>query len=96
MLCAVNFQNTMVEEMFYVKNDERMSKVKSFIRENMPTARFKSNPYKYSNGKWEFNISYEIGDMNKLSILLNDFYNEDNHKLIKKESLWERFLAWAF
>jgi len=86
----------MVEETFYVKNDKRMSKVKSFIRKNMPTARFKSNPYKYSNGKWEFNISYEITDINKLSILLNEFYYEDNPKHIKKESLLERFLAWAF
>jgi len=93
LLCAVKFSQ-MVEETFYVANDERMNKVKTFIRQNMPTARFKSNPYKYSNGKWEFHISYEIADMNKLSVLLNEFYNEDNPPLPKKESLWQRILGW--
>lgn len=82
----------MIEETFYVANDERMNKVKKFIRQNMPTARFKSNPYKYSNEKWEFNISYGLPDMNKLSVLLNEFYNEDNPP--KTESLWQRILGW--
>lgn len=84
----------MVEETFYVANDERMNKVKSFIRQNMPTARFKSNPYKYSNGKWEFNISYELPDMNKLSVLLNEFYVEDNPPAPQRKSLWQRILGW--
>jgi len=84
----------MVEETFYVANDERMNKVKSFIRQNMPTARFKSNPYKYSNGKWEFNISYELPDMNKLSVLLNEFYVEDNLFILKRKNLLQRVLGW--
>jgi hypothetical protein len=71
-----------------------MNKVKSFIRQNMPTARFKSNPYKYSNGKWEFNISYELPDMNKLSVLLNEFYVEDNLFILKRKNLLQRVLGW--
>jgi hypothetical protein len=93
LLCAVKFSQ-MVEETFYVANDERMNKVKNFIRQNMPTARFKNNPYKYSNGKWEFNISYELPDMNKLSILLNEFYVEDSPPLAPKKRLWQRILGW--
>jgi len=84
----------MVEETFYVANDERMDKVKTFIRQNMPTARFKNNPYKYSNGKWEFNISYEMPDMNKLSKLLNEFYNDDNPPLPPKKSFWQIIYTW--
>lgn len=83
----------MIEETFYVENDERMIKVKTFIRQNMPTARFKRNPYKYSNGKWEFNISYELPDINKLSKLLNEFYCEDNPPIPPKKSLWQRILS---
>lgn len=86
----------MVEETFYVANDERMNKAKLFIRKNMPTARFKSNPYKYSNGKWEFNISYELPDMNKLSLLLNEFYAEDNPPIPPRKGLWKIILGWFY
>lgn len=68
----------MIEETFYVKSNERYEKVKSFIRTNMPTARFKRNPYLCFDNKWCFDISYEIEDINKLSKLLNEFYYEDN------------------
>ena len=86
----------MVKEKFYVKNDERMIKVKSFIRQHMPTARFITNPYKYSNGKWEFYISYELSDINKLSVLLEEFHNEDNPPAPKKRGLWQRILHWFY
>lgn len=84
----------MVEETFYVANDERMDKVKTFIRQNMPTARFKNNPYRFSSGKWEFNISYEMPDMNKLSTLLNEFHLQDNPPAPPKKSLWNRIVEW--
>lgn len=86
----------MVENTFYVSNDERLTKVKSFIRENMPTARFISNPYRYSNGKWEVKISYEISDINKLDVLLNEFYNEDNPPLPPEKSLWQRLINFIY
>lgn len=80
----------MVGETFIVANKERMNKVKAFIRENMPTARFRQNPYEFSNGKWEIDITYEIEDMNKLSTLLNEFYIEDNPPIPPKEGLLKR------
>ncbi len=56
----------MIEERFYIDDDMKMNEVKTFIRQNMPTARFKCNPYKVFD-KWEVNITYEIEDINKLS-----------------------------
>lgn len=73
----------MIQETFHINSDERYEKVKSFIRTNMPTARFKCNPYKSPNGSWFFNISYEIEDINKLSIFLNELDKEDNKPIEK-------------
>ncbi len=85
----------MVKETFIVENDDRMNKVKTFIRQNMPTARFIQNPYRYSNGKWDFYISYESSDLNKLSKILEEFYLEDNPPPPKKVTLIEKFLKWV-
>lgn len=85
----------MVKETFIVENDDRMNKVKTFIRQNMPTARFIQNPYRYSNGKWDFYISYESSDLNKLSKILEEFYLEDNPPPPKKVTLIKQFLKWV-
>lgn len=85
----------MVKETFIVENDDRMNKVKTFIRQNMPTARFIQNPYRYDNGKWDFYISYESSDLNKLSKILEEFYLEDNPPPPKKVTLIEKFLKWV-
>lgn len=84
----------MITHTFEVKDEERMNIVKIFIRQNMPTARFNSNPYKYSNGRWGFNISYEIEDQNKISVILNNFDLEDNPPVIKKKIFWKRILKY--
>jgi len=86
----------MIEQRFYVSSEERMNTVKTFIRQNMPTARFKSNPYKHTDGTWEFNVSYELSDMDKLTKLLNKFYYEDNPPIPAKKSLWKRIKRWFF
>jgi len=78
----------MIQEKFYVDGDNRFKRVKNFIRWEMPSARFITNPVKYCN-KWEINISYEIEDMNKLSALLNEFYLEDN-PIVTKVNFWKK------
>ncbi len=84
----------MVGEIFYVKK-ERLEEVKKFIREQMPSCRFRSNPYSYDGENYEINITYEIEDMNKLSKLQNKYYEEDNPKIIKP-SLFKRILNFLF
>ncbi len=61
---------------FYI-NEDRIEELKSFIKAELPTARFNHNPYKVND---EFNISLEltVEDGNKLSGLRNNWHNQDN------------------
>lgn len=68
-----------------------MIETKDFIRKNMPSARFLSNPTKYGD-RWEFRISYEIEDVNKLQVLHNKYFDLDNPKIVKKENWFIRLL----
>lgn len=78
----------MVEETFYITTEERMNETKDFICKNMLTARFKRNPTKIFT-IWEFSISYELEDMNKLTTLLNHYHDLDNTIVIKL-TFWEK------
>lgn len=89
-----NIIKKMVSVDFYLKNDERMEKIKLFIRQNMPTARFVRNPYRLHNGTWSVLLFYEIEDINKLNLILEEFYLEDNPLPVKKESVFKRILKW--
>jgi hypothetical protein len=64
-------------EMRFGVSDKRIEPLKSFIRENMLSARFKSL-YKSFGGNWEVYLSCNVQDGNKLSVFLNEFYYEDN------------------
>ena len=74
----------MVQEYFIVNGFNRMLEVKKFIREQMPSARFIHNPENVYDKKYSFDICYEIEDMNKLSNLLNRYFEEDNPKIVKE------------
>ncbi len=61
---------------FYVA-EFRLEELKLFIRSNLPTARFIDNPYKVGN-KYSISLEMEIKDANKLNLLQNKWYDEDN------------------
>lgn len=86
----------MIQYNFYVSNENRMNIVKSFIRKNMPTARFIYNPYKHLDNRWSFYISYEIEDMNKINKILQEFYLEDHPPSIKKENFLKQIIRKAY
>ena len=79
----------MITEHFTIKK-ERYPELKQFIRENMPTVRFLSNPLEIHN-KLTIDISYEIDDINKLHTLTNKWHLEDNPPIEPKQSFWDRF-----
>ena len=76
---------------FYIQ-ENRIEELKSFIRAELPTARFLQNPYKQGS---EFGISLEltVEDGNKLSQLRNNWYNQDNPYKIPKKSWLSRLLS---
>lgn len=82
----------MISETFNVNSLERVELVKDFVRTQMVSARFVCNPLKIGKEKWIFHITYEIEDMNKLSTLLNKFYEEDNPIEKSEEGWFTKFL----
>jgi hypothetical protein len=76
---------------FYIQ-ENRIEELKSFIRAELPTARFLQNPYKQGS---EFSISLEltVEDGNKLSQLINNWYNQDNPYKSPKKSWLSRLLS---
>jgi len=67
---------------FYVK-EERLPELKSFIRNELLTARFESNPQKHGD-KWFIVLTMEVEDGNKLSQFKDKWYKEDNTPKLKK------------
>jgi len=58
-------------------SENRLNELKSFIRKELPSARFKDNPLKVGD-KWIIALNMEIEDSNKLKLLHNKWYEEDN------------------
>lgn len=81
----------MITETFYLDNDDQMQRVQQYIKANMPTARFKGNPARYKSGTWAVCVTYEIDDINKLSVLLRTFELEKASVVTPplKPSLWQ-------
>lgn len=68
---------------FYIK-ESRLDELKKYIRENLPSVRFKHNPLKEGD-KWFIALNLEVEDNNKLSVLQNKWFEEDKPiKPIKK------------
>lgn len=61
---------------FYIK-EERLDELKKFIRTETPSVRFKHNPLKEGN-QWFIAMTLEVEDSNKLNLLFNKWYLEDN------------------
>jgi hypothetical protein len=76
---------------FYIA-ENRLNQLKSFIRAELPTARFKHNPLMIG---MEYSISLDLSveDGNKLSQLREKWYNEDNPPKSPKKSIWKQILS---
>ena len=85
----------MVEQTFNIKT-HRLTELKSFIRTNLPTARFKCNPYEIGDNSTCVALSLEVNDANKLNELFNKWYDIDNPKKIKKRFFSFNFLNRIF
>lgn len=81
----------MITYSFSVKSKKRLIELQSFIRSNMPTARFKGNPYSFwDEEKYDVTLMYEIEDMNKLHVLTNKWYEIDNPRPARKKSFFRK------
>ena len=65
-----------MEISFYIK-ENRLAELKSYIKEQTPSVRFKNNPIK-------------IGDKFKIRYLINKWYANDNP--VVKKSGWQELL----
>lgn len=65
-----------MQSSFYIRKD-RLDEFKKFIRENTPSVRFKHNPLDEGD-KYRINIEMTVEDGNKLNLLHNKWYQEDN------------------
>lgn len=85
----------MITYSFTVKNKKRLIQLQCFIRKNMPTARFKGNPYRYhKDDKYDVVLTYEKEDLNKLHVLTNEWHSIDNPVVVKKESFFKKIFDW--
>ena len=73
-------------------NENRIEELKSFIRAELPTARFNRNPYKV-NDKYNISLELTVEDGNKLSVLRNNWYNQDHPYISPKKSWLSRLLS---
>jgi len=73
---------------FPVKNKERLIELQSFMRENMPTARFKHEPYSDSNGRYTVILTFESTDQNKLCVLMEKWHQLDNPPIPKSSNIF--------
>ena len=60
---------------FYIPT-ERLSELKTFVRDELPTARFRHNPLQVGD-KWLISLNLEVEDGNKLSQLQSDWDRQD-------------------
>lgn len=76
---------------FYIV-ENRLTELKSFIRDFTPTVRFKHNPLKEGD-KWFIAITMEVEDSNKLNELFNKWDNEDTPIKSPKKTIWKRIIS---
>lgn len=81
----------MITYKFYT-TEQRLIQLQSYIRKNMPTARFEQNPFQLTDGTYSVTLNYEIEDINKIHPLMNEWYYQDNPPKQNK-SLWDKFKA---
>ena len=70
---------------FYIP-ENRIEELKDFIKSDLPSARFNHNPYKVGKD-YRISINLEVEEGNKLSILRNNWYNQD-HPIVKANKNW--------
>ena len=70
----------MITQSFHLKNEERLIELQDFVKQNMPTARFKNITINQAKGSVYLAISYEIDDINKLNHLHEKWHRIDNPK----------------
>ena len=63
-------------------SESRLQELKSFIRKELPSARFNHNPLREGD-KWFISLTMDVQDGNKLNALQNKWYDEDNPPLKK-------------
>lgn len=74
----------MITEGFKVNGQYRLKELQTFVKTNMPTARFLRNAIHLHDDIWDVAIAYEIEDINKLSVLQNQWIELDDPKSKKK------------
>lgn len=75
---------------FYIP-ENRLNELKSFIRSNTPTVRFRHNPLKEGNNYF-IALDMEVEDSNKLNELYNKWHIEDNPPKIKEKNILYKLL----
>ena len=76
-------------EISFYKKENRLAELKSYIKEQTPSVRFKNNPIKIGD-KFNINLTLTVEDSNKLDILFNKWYANDNP--VVKKSGWRELL----
>ena len=76
---------------FYIA-ENRINELKSFIRVELPTARFKHNPLK-EGCRYFIALNMSIEDSNKLNELHNKWYEEDNTLVKPNKSFLKQILS---
>lgn len=76
---------------FYI-SENRLDELKSFIRTDLPTARFKCNPIKEGD-KWFIALNMDVEDGNKLNLLHNKWFDEDNPPKEPKKNVLNRIVS---
>lgn len=80
----------MVTITFNVK-EHRLVELQNFIKKNLPSARFETNPYKVSFKTYYVSMSMKVEDANKLNGLKLEWFNEDNKPKEKKKNKFFNF-----
>ena len=83
----------MIENSFYIK-ESRLDELKLFIKNHLPSTRFKQNPCLFSS-EWFIVLSMDVDDANKLSELTNKWYDIDHTNNVKK-SLFRRIIDFIY
>ena len=76
---------------FYIDTN-RLTELKTFIRNFTPSARFKHNPLKQGS-KFFIALDLEVEDGNKMNNLFLKWDKEDNPPEIKKKSSFSKLLS---
>jgi hypothetical protein len=82
----------MITQTFTVK-EHRFDELQTFIKNEMPTFRYKGNPTKLHDILL-ITCTYEVDDIGKLSQLQSKWYLEDNPIETPKPSFFKRLKTW--